>query len=94
MWKVVQELLPILLIILIISQIVYPILMDKPLFWLFRKEKKVDTSKPGYESFDEEVEKLSGKYDEKEKDLNEVVESIEEKAAKIAELKSKTKKKP
>lgn len=92
MWKVVQELLPILLIILIVSQIIYPIIVDKPLFWLFRREKKVDTNKPGYESFDDEVEKLNSKFDEKEKDLNDVVESIEDKAAKIAELKKKTKK--
>lgn len=50
MWKIVQELLPAVLIILLISQYVLPIVFNTRTWWLFRSEKKVvkeiETTKP------------------------------------------------
>ena len=48
MWKVVQELLPAVLIILFISQIVIPILFNGTKWWLFKSSKKeiVKTTNP------------------------------------------------
>lgn len=39
MWKVIQELIPVLLIILLITQIVVPLLTNSKVFWLFRRTK-------------------------------------------------------
>lgn len=39
MWKVIQELIPVLLIILLITQIVIPLLTNSKVFWLFRRIK-------------------------------------------------------
>lgn len=41
MWKIIQELLPITLVILFITQIVIPIIFNGKTFWLFRKEKEI-----------------------------------------------------
>lgn len=41
MWIVIQELIPVILVILFLTQIVLPLLFNKQVFWLFRPEKKV-----------------------------------------------------
>lgn len=92
MWKVAQELIPILIILFFLSQVVYPILTNKPTFGLFRrKAKKVEATK-GHKNFDEEVEDLGNQYEEKEKSLEELISDIDEKAEKVNQLKEKTKK--
>ncbi len=40
MWKIIQELIPFVLIILLISQIIVPLLFNGTTWWLFKKEKK------------------------------------------------------
>lgn len=40
MWKIIQEVLPALLIVLFISQYVIPIILDKKTWWLFRGNKE------------------------------------------------------
>lgn len=40
MWKILQELLPIVLIILVLSQYILPILLNQKTWWLFRREDK------------------------------------------------------
>ena len=39
-----QEAIPVLLIILFITQVALPLVFDLPLFWLFKKKKKVSDS--------------------------------------------------
>ena len=41
MWKVIQEILPILLVVLLISQYVVPVIFNKETWWLFKRKKKV-----------------------------------------------------
>lgn len=41
MWKIIQQLLPFLLIVLFITQYVLPIILDKPTWWLFKSKSKV-----------------------------------------------------
>ena len=40
MWKVIQEVLPILLVVLLISQYVIPVVFNGTTWWLFKPEKK------------------------------------------------------
>ncbi len=40
MWKIIQELLPFVLIILFLTQLVIPLLFNGTIFWLFRLDKK------------------------------------------------------
>lgn len=40
MWKIIQELLPAVLVILLLTQYVIPVLFNKRTWWLFRGEKE------------------------------------------------------
>jgi len=42
MWKIIQEVLPITLVILLMTQYVVPIIFNGTTWWLFRKEKKTN----------------------------------------------------
>jgi biopolymer transport protein ExbD len=48
MWKIVQELIPIVLVVLLLTQYVLPLVFNQPTWWLFRpsksEEKPVDSS--------------------------------------------------
>jgi len=40
MWKVIQEILPIFLVVLVVSQYAIPTLLGSPTWWLFRRTAK------------------------------------------------------
>ena len=40
MWKVIQEILPFLLVVLFLSQYVLPVIFNKKTWWLFRPKSK------------------------------------------------------
>lgn len=48
MWKIIQEVLPILLVVLFITQVAVPIIFNGQVFWLFKKEKikELETADP------------------------------------------------
>lgn len=46
MWKIIQQILPALLVILLLSQYVVPVLFNTRTWWLFRKNKKDVEVKP------------------------------------------------
>jgi len=46
MWKIIQELLPVILVVLFLTQYVLPILLDKPTWWLFRPSPKEKINLP------------------------------------------------
>ncbi len=41
MWKIIQEILPILLFILLLTQYIIPLLFNSQTWWLFRKSKNL-----------------------------------------------------
>ncbi len=56
MWPLTIRIIELLIVVIVFSQVIYPVLADKPLFWLFRKTKHEPA--PEKRSFDEEVEYL------------------------------------
>ena len=40
MWKIIQEILPILLVVLLLSQYVIPLIFNTQKWWLFKPSKK------------------------------------------------------
>lgn len=93
MWKIAQELLGILVVIMILSQVIWPVLVDKPMFWMFRREKKKVSSKEGEAyDFDAEVEALDETLEKREKSLDEIMNEIDTKAERLNELKNKKRK--
>lgn len=48
MWKIIQEVLPIILVVLLITQYVIPVAFNGTKWWLFKPEKKkeVENSEP------------------------------------------------
>lgn len=45
MWKVIQELLPLLIIILIVTQYVIPVIFNMQTWWLFKSKRNKSSSK-------------------------------------------------
>lgn len=45
MWKILQELIPITLVVLLITQYVLPLLLNTQTWWLFRPSKKKEEPK-------------------------------------------------
>jgi len=74
MWKVLQELLPIVLVILFITQLVIPMVFNLQTWWLFRPSKK-KTTNPS--SLSEEIETVKAVVDEAKAKANEVIEKAE-----------------
>ncbi len=68
MWKIVQELIPFFLIIILITQVIVPLFTNSKMFWLFRKK---NTSK---ESLNEEFEEAKKVADVAKEKVNNVKE--------------------
>ena len=78
MWRIIQELLPAVLIILFITQIVIPILFNGKMFWLFRPEKKkIETPKAEPSTLVDEIQATKAYVDEAKAKASEVKEKVE-----------------
>jgi hypothetical protein len=92
MWKIVQELLPALLIVIFITQWVLPILLNKRTWWLFRGEAKeiqklVDSSK-----LIDEIKSTKVVVDEVKAKIDEVKTKVEENLKSAEDLKKEAEK--
>ena len=79
MWKIVQELLPILLVILFLTQWVLPILLNKRNWWLFRGEEKEEKSSKSEapSTLVDEIKATKAVVDETKAKVTEVKEKVE-----------------
>lgn len=78
MWRIIQELLPAVLIILFITQIVIPILFNGTMFWLFKSEKKKNnTSKADPSTLVDEINATKAYVDDAKAKVSEVKEKVE-----------------
>jgi len=90
MWKIVQEVLPALLVILFITQWVIPIVFNLKTWWLFRRGKKTEiTEKPAVPSSTllEEIESTKTVVNEAKAKANVVIEKVEENLKSAEDLK-------
>ncbi len=76
MWKVLQQALPWLLALFIITQVILPTLLDTPMFWMFkRKAKKVDKPVTELEAELESTKEVVAEAKEKVKETREKVDA-------------------
>jgi hypothetical protein len=76
MWKIIQQLLPAVLIILFLTQLVIPLLFNKKTWWLFRPEEK--PSKPENPStLVDEIKATKTYVDEAKAKASEVKQKVE-----------------
>ena len=88
---IAERLLLVLGIIIAISQILIPLAMDKPMFWLFRKKARAEFfNKEPVKSFDETVDHLKTEKEKTAKATADLDADIENKVNKVNELKNKT----
>lgn len=85
MWMIVERVLIALAVVVGLTQVLIPIILDKPLFWLFRKKEFVE--KDPKRSFEDTVEYLKTQKEKTARDREELDSQIEEKVFKINELK-------
>lgn len=81
MWKVVQELLPIVLVLLVITQYVIPVVFNFKTWWLFRSSKKEANSSPLEAQLKEtkaEVDKTKAKVENVRTKVEENLKSAED----------------
>lgn len=84
MWKIVQELVPIVLFILLITQWILPILINTPTWWLFKSsKKKVVTPTP----LDAEIKATKTYVDEVKVKVEEVRNKVDENLKTAEDLK-------
>ena len=88
MWRIVQELIPIVLVILLVSQLILPMIMNQRTWWLFRKPRKVVVEDP--ESLTSEVEKTKIIVNETKDKVNKVREKVDYNYKSAEELKQET----
>lgn len=85
MWVVLERVIIWLAIVIMFTQVIVPILLDRPLFWLFRKKDKSEkTSNPV--TFDETVESLKERKVKLYEEGQELKSEIEEKVEKVKDL--------
>jgi len=78
MWKVIQEVLPALLVILLLTQYVVPILFNGRTWWLFRGEKEVKEEKTiDPSTLSEEIKVTKAVVDEAKAKVEVVKEKVE-----------------
>lgn len=81
MWKIVTfELIPILLIVLFITEIAIPLLFNKPLFGSFRKTKKEPENNS---SIDSKIDETSGEYEKVKAKAEEVRSEVKKESEKV-----------
>lgn len=91
MWKVIQEILPILLIILVISQYVIPVLMKSKTWWLFRPSDKPEVTKTDKPSdLTSELEETKKVVDQAKDKVGKVKEKVAEHFKSAEDLKKES----
>jgi len=92
MWKIVQELLPAVLIILFLTQLVIPLLFNGTIFWLFRPNKKVETKTTEPSTLLNEIEATKVVVNEAKAKAEVVIEKVEENLKSAEDLKKEAEK--
>jgi hypothetical protein len=92
MWKILQELIPLFLIILLLSQYIIPVIFNYQTWWLFKSSKKNIEKTENSEdmSLEKEVEKTKVIVDEIKEKVNKVKEKADENHKVAENLKKKT----
>ena len=86
MWIITERLLILFVVVIAVSQVLVPIMLDKPLFWLFRKKKTFIGEDNGPKTFDDTIENLKAEKIKTTKAKADLDAEIGEKVAKVTEL--------
>lgn len=89
MWKIIQELLPFVFVILLLTQWVIPIILNKRTWWIFKKEsedikQKVTTN---ISHLKDEIENIKEVVDEVKSKVDIVKEKVEDNLKEAEDLK-------
>ena len=84
MWLIIIRIVYALIALLLVTQVIIPLITDKPIFGLFRKSKPSDPTEKL--SFDEELERAARIAEEAKKQKAKSDADIDEKIAKVNNL--------
>jgi hypothetical protein len=87
MWKAMQELIPIVLVILLITQYVIPIIMNTKTWWLFKRETKKPIEVASPSTLLDEIKATRVVVDEAKTKAAVVQEKVEENLKTASDLK-------
>lgn len=91
MWKIVQELLPALLVILFLTQWVIPIVFNFKTWWLFRRDRKKVIEKTE-ETLLDEIKITKVVVDEVKQKVDVVINKVEQNLKSAEDLKKEAEK--
>jgi len=92
MWKVIQEILPVFLIVLVVSQYVIPIILGTNTWWLFKREKKKIEPVQDPSALSEKIKTARAKADEVKSEAETIKTKVEENLKVAEDLKDEAKK--
>lgn len=85
MYKILEQITPWILIVLFITQVVIPLLLNKKMFWMFRKSETEEIKKEVVSDLETEIEKVEeaaeivkNKASEVKSKVDDVVKSAED----------------
>lgn len=90
MWKVIQDLLPAVLIILVITQYIIPILLGTKTWWLFRPSSIKEELKKEETALNDEIESVKTTVGEIKTKISVIKEKVDEKLKSAEDLKKES----
>jgi hypothetical protein len=96
MWKIIQELLPWFLVILIFSQYVIPVIINEETWWIFKLHRKKNVQIPpppqavNDKPLEEEIEETKNVVKETKEKVNKVKKKVDDNFKSAKDLKDET----
>lgn len=93
MWKIIQELLPWFLVILIFSQYVIPVIIDQETWWLFKLHRKKNVkaqSSTEDKTLNEEVDQTKNLVKDTKQKVQKVKKKVDDNFKSAKDLKDET----
>jgi len=87
MWRIVQEAIPILLVVLVLSQYVLPTVFNTEKWWLFKRTKKKVSTVVNPTTLSEEIKSTQIVVEETKSKVDKVAEKVEENLKSAEDLK-------
>jgi len=90
MWKPIEEILPILLVVFVLSQYAIPTILGTETWWLFKRVKKQSKSTESSSTLSDEIETTRIEADELKNRVGTIKSKVEENLKTAEDLKKST----
>ena len=87
MWKIVQELIPAVLVILLLTQYVIPVIFNLQTWWLFKPSKKQEDKKVGSSPLEVQIKETKVEVDRTKNKVEDIRTKVDENLKSAEDLK-------